>query len=50
MAKFTIVINNKFTKTLTAEAAYCNYGINVHKANSKGIVKDRFNEYKITAN
>jgi hypothetical protein len=50
MQKFTIVINNKFTKVMTAEAFYCNYGLNLHKVNAKGIIKDRFNEYKITAN
>ena len=49
MQKFTITINNKFTKVMTAEAFYCNYGLNLHKANAKGIIKDRFNEYKITA-
>ena len=50
MEKYTITINNKFTKTMTAEAFYLNYGLNLHKANAKGIIKDRFNEYKITAN
>lgn len=50
MQKFTIVINNKFTKVMTAEAFYLNYGLNLHKVNAKGIIKDRFNEYKVTAN